>query len=130
MKTKHLFIPLLIGLISCSLLPMSAQGKQVGITTSFQEEDPFPSGDESPFEEEDDSPFEEDDDSPFEEEEGEGQILGPFEEEDPADDTDIPKLPTSDRTTEDDLPERFDTCLLYTSPSPRDKRQSRMPSSA
>ena len=26
--------------------------------------------------------------------------------------------------------EDFDTCLLYTSPSPRDKRQSRMPSSA
>ena len=25
---------------------------------------------------------------------------------------------------------RLDTCLLYTSPSPRDKRQSRMPSSA
>ena len=25
---------------------------------------------------------------------------------------------------------RFPTCLLYTSPSPRDKRQSRMPSSA
>ena len=25
---------------------------------------------------------------------------------------------------------RFLTCLLYTSPSPRDKRQSRMPSSA
>ena len=25
---------------------------------------------------------------------------------------------------------RFMTCLLYTSPSPRDKRQSRMPSSA
>ena len=24
----------------------------------------------------------------------------------------------------------FQTCLLYTSPSPRDKRQSRMPSSA
>ena len=24
----------------------------------------------------------------------------------------------------------FNTCLLYTSPSPRDKRQSRMPSSA
>ena len=24
----------------------------------------------------------------------------------------------------------LDTCLLYTSPSPRDKRQSRMPSSA
>ena len=24
----------------------------------------------------------------------------------------------------------FDSCLLYTSPSPRDKRQSRMPSSA
>ena len=24
----------------------------------------------------------------------------------------------------------FDVCLLYTSPSPRDKRQSRMPSSA
>ena len=26
--------------------------------------------------------------------------------------------------------ERHRTCLLYTSPSPRDKRQSRMPSSA
>ena len=26
--------------------------------------------------------------------------------------------------------ERLKTCLLYTSPSPRDKRQSRMPSSA
>ena len=28
------------------------------------------------------------------------------------------------------LPARFIDCLLYTSPSPRDKRQSRMPSSA
>ena len=28
------------------------------------------------------------------------------------------------------LAERFELCLLYTSPSPRDKRQSRMPSSA
>ena len=28
------------------------------------------------------------------------------------------------------LQELFQTCLLYTSPSPRDKRQSRMPSSA
>ena len=27
-------------------------------------------------------------------------------------------------------PEDYNTCLLYTSPSPRDKRQSRMPSSA
>ena len=27
-------------------------------------------------------------------------------------------------------PEPLDLCLLYTSPSPRDKRQSRMPSSA
>ena len=26
--------------------------------------------------------------------------------------------------------EKFKNCLLYTSPSPRDKRQSRMPSSA
>ena len=29
-----------------------------------------------------------------------------------------------------DVVERLVTCLLYTSPSPRDKRQSRMPSSA
>ena len=29
-----------------------------------------------------------------------------------------------------DAPEQWDACLLYTSPSPRDKRQSRMPSSA
>ena len=27
-------------------------------------------------------------------------------------------------------PKDLDDCLLYTSPSPRDKRQSRMPSSA
>ena len=26
--------------------------------------------------------------------------------------------------------DEFESCLLYTSPSPRDKRQSRMPSSA
>ena len=34
---------------------------------------------------------------------------------------------------EDSLPQNADSttgCLLYTSPSPRDKRQSRMPSSA
>ena len=30
----------------------------------------------------------------------------------------------------DQFSEFFDACLLYTSPSPRDKRQSRMPSSA
>ena len=30
----------------------------------------------------------------------------------------------------DDLPAMDNDCLLYTSPSPRDKRQSRMPSSA
>ena len=29
-----------------------------------------------------------------------------------------------------DISANFRTCLLYTSPSPRDKRQSRMPSSA
>ena len=29
-----------------------------------------------------------------------------------------------------ELADRFEACLLYTSPSPRDKRQSRMPSSA
>ena len=28
------------------------------------------------------------------------------------------------------LTDKMDACLLYTSPSPRDKRQSRMPSSA
>ena len=36
-------------------------------------------------------------------------------------------------TTQRDLPQansHFTDCLLYTSPSPRDKRQSRMPSSA
>ena len=31
---------------------------------------------------------------------------------------------------DDYLPKPFSICLLYTSPSPRDKRQSRMPSSA
>ena len=33
-------------------------------------------------------------------------------------------------TTDIDTDTDTDTCLLYTSPSPRDKRQSRMPSSA
>ena len=36
---------------------------------------------------------------------------------------DISRLPTS-------LKVLLENCLLYTSPSPRDKRQSRMPSSA
>ena len=31
---------------------------------------------------------------------------------------------------QNDSLDKWDTCLLYTSPSPRDKRQSRMPSSA
>ena len=30
----------------------------------------------------------------------------------------------------DDQPERYMNCLLYTSPSPRDRQKSRMPSSA
>ena len=30
----------------------------------------------------------------------------------------------------EDILERIDSCLLYTSPSPRDQRGSRMPSSA
>ena len=33
-------------------------------------------------------------------------------------------------TAERDCADSFSVCLLYTSPSPRDKRQSRMPSSA
>ena len=33
-------------------------------------------------------------------------------------------------TDGDGVTDDLDTCLLYTSPSPRDKRQSRMPSSA
>ena len=31
---------------------------------------------------------------------------------------------------QDEVLAEIETCLLYTSPSPRDKRQSRMPSSA
>ena len=41
--------------------------------------------------------------------------------------------PVDDRVlidSEDTLVGLYQTCLLYTSPSPRDKRQSRMPSSA
>ena len=38
---------------------------------------------------------------------------------------------TSKVSLETELSESlYETCLLYTSPSPRDKRQSRMPSSA
>ena len=32
--------------------------------------------------------------------------------------------------TPEQVQEWYNTCLIYTSPSPRDKRQSRMPSSA
>ena len=32
--------------------------------------------------------------------------------------------------TNEEVQSLYDACLLYTSPSPRDKRQSRMPSSA
>ena len=43
---------------------------------------------------------------------------------------DLPRLPV--RVLVDEHPEQgpLEACLLYTSPSPRDKRQSRMPSSA
>ena len=37
---------------------------------------------------------------------------------------------TMDYDTVRDILARINACLLYTSPSPRDKRQSRMPSSA
>ena len=44
----------------------------------------------------------------------------------------FPKSAVGDRSVFDGAVsvEVYDTCLLYTSPSPRDKRQSRMPSSA
>ena len=35
-----------------------------------------------------------------------------------------------DEITEEDQQEIIDACLLYTSPSPRDRTRSRMPSSA
>ena len=38
--------------------------------------------------------------------------------------------PTQDDITRSVIAEVMGVCLLYTSPSPRDKRQSRMPSSA
>ena len=39
-------------------------------------------------------------------------------------------LPGDNRTIEQLTKQLYKLCLLYTSPSPRDKRQSRMPSSA
>ena len=41
-----------------------------------------------------------------------------------------PDVPVGETMTFMDFMSRFYSCLLYTSPSPRDKRQSRMPSSA
>ena len=46
---------------------------------------------------------------------------------DPADSNPILNFALEKNLTIEDI---FITCLLYTSPSPRDKRQSRMPSSA
>ena len=45
-------------------------------------------------------------------------------------DQELAELGRAVRTVKSDLNRRPDICLLYTSPSPRDKRQSRMPSSA
>ena len=42
----------------------------------------------------------------------------------------FPKTGVLKRTPIAQIFNRFNGCLLYTSPSPRDKRQSRMPSSA
>ena len=42
----------------------------------------------------------------------------------------LAERPAWDAATETILRDLFKPCLLYTSPSPRDKRQSRMPSSA
>ena len=44
--------------------------------------------------------------------------------------TDTEVAPKTDTVDTGLTPVFFRTCLLYTSPSPRDKRQSRMPSSA
>ena len=42
----------------------------------------------------------------------------------------IPSTSVSETTINTSLDNLYIACLLYTSPSPRDKRQSRMPSSA
>ena len=42
----------------------------------------------------------------------------------------ILSLDTTSTTSGERTTERYDTCLLYTSPSPRDRQKSRMPSSA
>ena len=46
------------------------------------------------------------------------------------DQEDITNLLEFDDQSAVDIDIEYTTCLLYTSPSPRDKRQSRMPSSA
>ena len=40
------------------------------------------------------------------------------------------QLDVSNKTQFDEVIARFSSCLLYTSPSPRDRQKSRMPSSA
>ena len=42
---------------------------------------------------------------------------------------DLSELPDS-RFNADEEPTKYESCLLYTSPSPRDRQKSRMPSSA
>ena len=42
----------------------------------------------------------------------------------------LKRLSIKDRPVDDELVEVLKTCLLYTSPSPRDRTRSRMPSSA
>ena len=50
----------------------------------------------------------------------------------PEEKTEVIKKEKPDRLTKDDITRDYEytSCLLYTSPSPRDRQKSRMPSSA
>ena len=50
--------------------------------------------------------------------------------EDPAEEAEVAEEEEEEEEEDEDPIELLKACLLYTSPSPRDKRQSRMPSSA
>ena len=61
--------------------------------------------------------------------------IGPYNQAVKAGDTvyisgQIPLDHASGKLVDSSFPDQVNNCLLYTSPSPRDKRQSRMPSSA
>ena len=61
---------------------------------------------------------------------GEGIVMGGLDSPDPTFTYTFDDVGQLDLFSEEEMRQKYPACLLYTSPSPRDSDQSRMPSSA